>query len=147
MEKSITSTAERRRHERLAPLLAREEEVLIEKDYQWVSTTIVNLSAAGALLTPTDSAAHISIGETLDLLFDNGDQPIGIKAIVVRSDSKEIAFKFFDLSPDAETAIQTKLIRMAIISQQIMAVDGNEVPWESEILDRDAGSIVSQECS
>ena len=147
MEKSRTSIAERRRYKRLAPLLKREEQVLIEKDTHWMSTTIVNLGPAGALLTFTDSDALFTAGETLNLFFDNGGQPIVIKAIVLRSDSKEIAFEFSDLSPDTRTAIETKLIRMAIISERIMAIDGHEIPTEPESLEKDAGSLVGQECS
>lgn len=104
--------------------------------------TIVNLSVAGALLTLADSYADISVGETLKLFFDNGGQPIVIKATVLRSEGKQIAFEFSNLSPEAETGIHTKVIRMAIISERIKAMDANELPSESEILESDAVSLV-----
>lgn len=129
---ALTTTMERRRCHRFGPLLGGEDQAMIESGTQWVCTNIVNLSAAGALLTPANSEAQIPAGETRNLCFDNGGQPILLKATVIRADGRQIAFEFCDLSPDAKRAIDTKLIRMAIISGRVTAIDGNEVPPESQ---------------
>src|SRR5882757_4732146 len=113
---------DRRRHNRIHTLFDGEDHVMVESGTQSIYASILNLSAAGALLT-LKSEAHFPLSDTLDLLFDNGGQSIELAATVIRSEGKQIAFEFSDLSPDAKMAIHTKLIRMAIISGQIHAID------------------------
>ena len=126
----MTCSMERRRHSRITTLLQDEEQVQIETGKQWVPARIVNLSVAGALLEMPDSDVGLPAGETLDLFFDNGGQPLQIAGTVVRAEEGRIAFAFADLSPDVTTAIHTKLIRMAIIAQRVIAMDGNEMPQD-----------------
>ncbi len=128
----MTSTMERRLYHRVGASLKAEEQVMIESGTHWVCATIVNLSAAGALLRLSHSEAHFPAGDTFKLFLDNGGSFVQLKATVVRAGGREIAFEFSDLSPDTKTAIQPKSIRMAITSAQITPIDANEVPQEYE---------------
>lgn len=106
---------------------------MIEIGTEWVCATIVNLSAAGALLRLPHCDTRLLAGDTFKLFFDNGGQSLQLTATAIRTDGMQIGFKFSGLSPDSRRAIETKLIRLAVVSARISPIDGNEVPQEPEI--------------
>jgi c-di-GMP-binding flagellar brake protein YcgR len=113
------SLMERRQHKRVNALLAAEEQVLIENGTELVSSTLVNLSKSGALLELKESGIKFPFGQTVHLFLDNGGQLLELNTIAVRVDGQKIAFRFDDLSVEQQRAIDTKMIRMAIISARV----------------------------
>jgi hypothetical protein len=83
---------DRRRHSRIKALLEGEDQVMVESDTQSIYASILNLSVAGALLMLSDSKAHFPVGDTLNLLFDNGGQSLQLEATVIRSEERQVAF-------------------------------------------------------
>jgi c-di-GMP-binding flagellar brake protein YcgR len=110
---------ERRQDNRINALIDAEEQVTIQNEGQPVSSTLINLSAGGALLTLKNSSVQFTAGDTSHLLFDNGGELLQLDATAIRTDGTKIAFRFQGLSVEQKRAIHTKMIRMAIISARV----------------------------
>ena len=110
---------ERRRHDRISALLAAEEQVLIENGTELVPSTLVNLSSGGALLELKESGIEFPPGQTVHLFLDNGGQLLELNTTAVRADGQKIAVRFHDLSAEQQRTIDTKMLRMSIISARI----------------------------
>jgi len=110
---------ERRRSRRIEALLDQEEQVLIEHDLQYVPSTIVNFSDGGALLTLKDPDVCFTVGHTHALFFDNGGQVLALQATVRRKTGRRVAFEFSDVTLEQAQAIQTKLVRMAMVMARV----------------------------
>lgn len=110
---------ERRRSRRIEALLDREEQVLIEQDFQYVPSTIVNFSDGGALLALKDPEVLFTVGHSHALFFDNGGQILPLKATVIRSIGRRVAFQFSDVSREQAKAIHTKMIRMEMVLARV----------------------------
>ena len=110
---------ERRQDNRIDALIDAEEQVTIQNEGQSVFSTLINLSAGGALLTLKNSSVQFTAGDTSHLLFDNGGELLQLDATAIRTDGRKIAFRFRDLSVEQKRAIHTKMIRMAIISARV----------------------------
>jgi predicted RNase H-like HicB family nuclease len=117
---------ERRKHYRVNfnGLLHAEEQVLIEDGTRLTPSTLKNLSEGGALVELRDFEDLLTAGKTYQLLLDNGGEVLSVDAIAIRTDGTTIAFQFNDLSTEDKKDIQTKIIRMSMISERIR----NEAP-------------------
>jgi c-di-GMP-binding flagellar brake protein YcgR len=112
---------ERRQYNRINALLDAEEQVLIESGTQLVRSTLINLSAGGALLALKEPEAAVAFqtGGAFHVFLDNGGHVLELNTKAVRTDGQKIAFQFSDLTAEQKRAIHTKLIRMAIISARV----------------------------
>ena len=112
---------ERRKHYRINinGLLHAEEQVLIEDGTRLTPCTLKNLGEGGALLELRDFEELLAVGKTYQLLLDNGGEVLGVDAVAIRIDGSTIAFQFSNLSTEHKKAIETKMIRMSIISERI----------------------------
>src|SRR5579862_2367966 len=116
---------ERRQDNRINTLIDAEEQVTIQNEGQSVFSTLINLSAGGALLTLKNSSVQFTAGDTSHLLFDNGGELLQLDAPAIRTDGTKIAFRFQGLSVEQKRATHTKLIRMAIISARVRGGETN----------------------
>jgi hypothetical protein len=151
MERLDTSKAaamERRQDNRINALLNAEEQVMIENGSQLAFGTLLNLGAGGALLELKDSSVQFPAGDTFHLLFDNGGELLELDATAIRTDGSKTAFRFPDLSGEQKMAIQTKMIRMAIISARIHDGDSdseNSQPGRPATWEGSSGTLVGEE--
>ena len=138
---------ERRQYNRINALLDAEEQVLIENGTQLVPSTLINLGEGGALLALKESGLQFPAGDTFHLFFENGGQLLELNTTVIRSDGQEIAFRFSDLSVEQKKSVQTKIIRMAIISARLRGEHTNSGRHSGgyEIRQTDDGMLVSEE--
>ena len=138
---------ERRQYNRINALLEAEERVLIENGTELVPGTLINLSAGGILLTATESGVQFQAGGNFHLFLDNGGHLLELNATAVRADGQKIAFRFYDLGVEQKRAIQTKMIRLAIILSRIRGTDGgkgNGHSDKSDIFNSDNEILVSE---
>lgn len=110
---------ERRQHNRIDALLTAEEQVLIENGTELVPSTLINLSRGGVLLELKEPDIRFPFGQIVHLFLDNGGQLLELNSTTVREDGQKIAFEFHDLSLEQQQDIETKMIRMAIISARV----------------------------
>ena len=110
---------ERRRSKRIEALLDQEEQVLIEHDFQYVPSSIVNFSDGGALLALKEPDVRFTVGHRHALFFDSGGQVLALKATVRRKTERRVAFEFCDVTLEQTEAIHTKLVRMAMVMARV----------------------------
>jgi hypothetical protein len=139
---------ERRQYNRINALLEAEEQVMIENGSQLVFSTLLNLSAGGALLELKDSGTQFPDGDTFHILFDNGGELLELDATAIRTGGRKIAFRFPDLRVEQKKAIHTKMIRMGIILARVHPGDSNRRNGQSggsEISETDSGILVGKQ--
>jgi hypothetical protein len=110
---------ERRKSKRIAAALGLEEAVMVEVNGQQYPALLVNLGLGGALLDMRDSATEIQADMLLCLYFENGGHMLPIQAKMARSDGRHVAFAFCDTTTTEKEQIQTKIIRMSMLTSRL----------------------------
>ena len=107
---------EKRRSERVIPVVSEEEVVLIDSGVgNRILAKMLDFSDGGTLVYLLVDA-HISsnVGDTCSLMLYHQGKVFQVPATVLRKSGRLIGFTFGDLSSSARHHIQAKLIRMEI---------------------------------
>jgi c-di-GMP-binding flagellar brake protein YcgR len=111
---------ERRKSKRIAAALGLEEAVMVEVNGQQYPASLVNLGLGGALLDLRGCAPAFH-NAVVSLYFENGGNILTLKAAVVRSDGRHVAFAFSNTTERDKEQIQAKVIRMSILASRLAA--------------------------
>jgi hypothetical protein len=111
---------ERRKSKRIAAALGLEEAVMVEVNGQQYPASLVNLGLGGALLDLRGWAPAFQ-NAVVSLYFENGGNILTLKATVVRSDGRHVAFAFSNTTERDKEQIQAKVIRMSILASRLAA--------------------------
>src|SRR5262249_44425988 len=80
--------------------------------------SLMNLGLGGALLDLRGSAPAFQ-NAIVSLYFENGGHLLALKATVVRSDRRHVAFAFSNTTEKDKEQIQAKLVRMSILVSRL----------------------------
>ena len=109
------SGEEKRRSERVIPVVSEEEVVLIDAGGHRSLAKMLDISDGGTLVyLLVDSDIDAGVGDTCTLLLYHQGKVFDASSTILRKSGRLIGFSFGALSPEAWHHIQSKLIRMEI---------------------------------
>jgi hypothetical protein len=111
-----TNGGEKRRSERVIPVVSEEEVVLIDSgDGRRSLAKMLDISDGGTLVyLLVDSDIEGDVGDSCTLMLYHQGKIFEAVAAILRKSGKLIGFRFGLLKPDVQRLIQSKLIRMEI---------------------------------
>jgi hypothetical protein len=120
---------ERRRFQRIAPLLANEKRCLVSIGNRYLKSALVDMSGGGALFYLGNSdPAELGVGSSARLFFESGGTFFDVPAILLRKNGLWLAFRFAALTPSDHREIDIKIVRMKMLSARLSGPDPKDSP-------------------